>query len=153
MVIDRESAMPAFVFWYAVFLMGSAVGATAGSSFGNGFAVVAGLLGGLAISGWIAEQLPLNRGISAPHSEKSWIQPIQTTIPVQGLERIRFASASSSVDASETRAAEHDILGGFSLPKGMYEFAVRKQIDKQISSPQIFAKIGALGTNETKTPV
>jgi hypothetical protein len=29
---DRERAVPSFVFWHAVFLVGSAVGATAGSS-------------------------------------------------------------------------------------------------------------------------
>jgi hypothetical protein len=138
MVCGRESAMPTFVFWYAVFLMGSAAGATAGSSFGNGLAVMAGLLGGMAISGWIAGQLPSNRRASEPDSEKSLIQPKQTTMPAQGLERIRFASASPSVDASETTAAEHDTLGAFSLPKGMYEFAMRKQIEKQTTSRQIF---------------
>jgi hypothetical protein len=133
MVRDRQRAMPTFVFWYVVFLVGSAVGATAGSSFGNGFAVVAGLLGGMAISGWIAEQLPSNR--SAPSPEKPLVQPKQTATPKQGMERIRFASASLSVEASETTAAEHDTLGVFSLPKGMYEFAMRKQIEKQTSSP------------------
>jgi hypothetical protein len=148
MVCDRESAMPTFVYWYAVFLMGSAVGAPAGSSFANGFAVVGGLLGGIAISGWIAEQLPSNRRASALDSENSLIRA--TTMPVPGLGRIRFASASSSVYALETTAAEHDILGAFSLPKGMYEFAMRKQIGKQASCSPIFAKIGALGVNETK---
>jgi hypothetical protein len=122
--------MPTFVFWYVVFLVGSAVGATAGS---NGFAAVAGLLGGMAISGWIAEQLPSNR--SAPDPEKPLVQPKQTATLTQGMERIRFASASLSLEASETTAAEHDTLGVFSLPKGMYEFAMRKQIEKQTSPP------------------
>jgi len=42
-----------FAFWYAVFVIGGSVGAAAGSSFGNGFAFVAGLLSGIVISGWI----------------------------------------------------------------------------------------------------
>jgi hypothetical protein len=127
--------MPTFVFWYAVFLVGSAVGATAGSSFGNGFTVVAGLLGGMAISGWIAQQLPSKGWSSVPDPEKLVVQPKQTATPAQGLERIRFASAPLCLEAFKTTAAEHDTLGAFSLPKGMYVFAMRKQIEKQTSPP------------------
>jgi len=132
--------MPTFVFWYAVFLAGSAVGATAGSSFGNGFAVVAGLVGGMAISGWFAKHLRWNRFSAScpakpliqPDQTKPLIQPDQTAPAVQGLERVRFASASQRLEVSETKAAERDTLGGaFSLPKGMYEFAMRKQSEKQ----------------------
>ena len=126
--------MPTFVFWYAVFLIGSAVGATAGANFYSGFAVVAGLLIGMAISGWIAEQLPSNRWFSAPKSENPLFQPKQIATSAQGLERIRFVAGSLSLEASETKAAVHDSLGAFSLPKGMYEFAMRKQIEK--SSPK-----------------
>jgi hypothetical protein len=125
--------MPTFVFWYAVFLIGSAVGATAGANFYSGFAVVAGLLIGMAISGWIAEQLPSNRW-SPADTEKPLDQPKQIATSAQGLERIRFVAGSLSLEASETKAAVHDSLGAFSLPKGMYEFAMRKQIEK--SSPK-----------------
>jgi predicted lipid-binding transport protein (Tim44 family) len=129
----EQSAMPTFAFWYAVFLAGSAAGATAGSAFGNGFAFMAGLLGGLAISGWIADHLLLNRS-SATCPAKPLIQPSQTPPAAQGLERIRFASASQRPEVSETKAAERDTVGGaFSLPKGMYEFAMRKQSEKQAS--------------------
>jgi hypothetical protein len=129
--VVEQNAMPTFVFWYAVFLAGSAVGATAGSSFGNGFAVVAGLVGGMAISGWFAKHLRWNR-FSASCPAKPLIQPDQTAPAVQGLERVRFASASQRLEVSETKAAERDTLGGaFSLPKGMYEFAMRKQSEKQ----------------------
>jgi hypothetical protein len=126
--------MPTFAFWYAAFLVGSAVGVTAGSSFGNWFAVVAGLLSGMVISGLIAKQLPSNRWFSAPKSEIPLFQPKQIVAPAQGRERIRFASASLSLEASKSTAAEHDPLDAFSLPKGMYEFAMRKQIEKQTSS-------------------
>jgi hypothetical protein len=141
--------MLTFVFWYAVFLIGSAVGATAASSFGNGFAVVVGLLSGMAISGWIVEQLPSNLWSSAPDPEKPLVQPKHTATPAQGLKRIRFASASPSL-SSETTAAEHDTLGAFSLPKGMYEFAMRKQIEKQtsLSSPK-HSRNDALRASET----
>jgi hypothetical protein len=81
-----------------------------------------------------AEQLPSNRRAPAPDSEKPLVQPKQTTMPAQGLERIRFASASPSVEAENT-AAGHDTLVAFSLPKGMYEFAMRKQIERQTSLP------------------
>ena len=133
--------MPTFLFWYAVFLIGSAVGATVGSSLGDGF--LAGLLGGMAVSGWIAERLTLN-WLSATSPEKTSVQPRQSTAGPQGLERVQLASASASPgleasgleasgpEASETKAAKHDAFGGaFSLPKGMYEFAMRKQIEKQ----------------------
>ena len=131
--------MATFLFWYAVLLAGSAVGATAGSSFGNGFAVVAGLLGGMAISGWIAERLS-SKGSSAADPAKPLIQPEQTSTAAQGLERIRFASVSQRLEGSEVKAAECDTLGGaFSLPKGMYEFAMRKQSEKQTSSRKPFA--------------
>jgi hypothetical protein len=126
--------MATFLFWYAVFLAGSAVGATAGSSFGNSFAVVAGLLGGMAISGWIAEHLTLNRS-KGTYPVKPLIRPEQTWTAPQGLERVRFASASQALEGFEVKAAERDTLGGaFSLPKGMYEFAMRKQSEKQKSS-------------------
>ena len=126
--------MPTFVFWYAVFLAGSAVGATAGSSFGNGFACVAGLLGGIAISGWVAEQLTKKRS-SAAYPAKPLIQPQQTSRAAQGLDRIRFASGSQGPKVSEVKGAGGASLGGsFSLPKGMYEFAMRKQRETQASS-------------------
>lgn len=126
--------MATFLFWYAVFLAGSAVGATAGSSLGNGFAVVAGLFGGMVISGWIAEHVTLNRS-SATDPAKALTRPEQTSTAAQGLERVRFASASRGTESSEVKAAERDTLGGaFSLPKGMYEFAMRKQSEKQKSS-------------------
>src|SRR5262245_7921762 len=131
--------MPTFLFWYAVFLVGSAVGATAGSTLGNGFAVLAGLLGGMAVSGWIAERLSSNRS-SAAFPEGRSVQPGQSAVTPQGLERIRSALASDSLGlkASETRAAERAALGGaFSLPKGMYEFAMRKQIEKQAPRPNL----------------
>jgi hypothetical protein len=132
--VVEQYAMPTFLFWYAVFLAGSAVGATAGSSFGNGFAVVAGLLGGMAISGWIAESLSLNWS-SGIYLAKPLLRPEQTSAVAQGLERIRFASSSQGLEASEVKGAERDTLGGaFSLPKGMYEFAMRKQSEKQKSS-------------------
>jgi hypothetical protein len=125
--------MTTFLFWYAVFLAGSAVGATAGSSFGNGFAFVVGGLGGMVISGWIAERLSSSRSSSADPA-KSLVQPEQTSTAAQGLERVRYASASQGLEASEARAAGRDTLGGaFSLPKGMYEFAMRKQREKQTS--------------------
>ena len=139
MVRERDRAMPTFVFWYAAFLIGSAVGATAGSTFGNGFDLTAGLLGGMVISGWIAQQLPWNRHTAVRDSEKSWVQPEPTTTPAQGLKRIQFAAASPRVEPSDTAAAKHDTLGPFSLPKGMYEFAMRKQLEKQASSPPPFA--------------
>jgi hypothetical protein len=125
--VTEQRTMPTFMFWYAVFLVGSAVGATAGSTFDNGFAVVAGLFGGTAISGWIAQQLPSKGWSSVPDPEKLFVQPKQTGTPALGLERIRFASASLSLEAFRTTAAEHDTLGAFSLPKGMYEFAIEKQ--------------------------
>jgi hypothetical protein len=118
--------MPTFVFWYLVFLIGSTVGTTAGSSFDGGFAFVAGLISGMAISGWIAAQLSSNRWSSAPDPEKPLVQPKQSATPARGLERIRFASAPLNLEASKTMAAEHDILRSFSIPKGMYEFAMRK---------------------------
>jgi hypothetical protein len=131
--VIEQSAMRTFAFWYAVFLVGSAVGATAGSSFGNGFAVVAGLLGGMVISGGIAERLQMNRS-SAICPEKPLVRPKQTATAAQGLERIRFASASPGLETSETKAVEHDTLGAaFYLPKGMSEFAMRKQSEKQTS--------------------
>lgn len=132
--------MPAFLFWYAVFLAGSALGAAVGSSFDNGFAVVAGLLGGMAISGWIAEHLSLNRSsdtdpVKPTYPATASIRPEQTSMAVEGLERVRFASASQDLEASEVKGAERPALGGaFSLPKGMYEFALRKQSEKQRSS-------------------
>jgi len=129
-MVAEQSAMPTFLFWYAVFLIGGAVGVTAGSGFGNSLGVVAGLLGGMAISGWIARQLPLKRS-SGVCPEKPLIQPKQTATAVQGLERIRIASASQDLEAPETKAAGRDTLGGaFSLPKGMYEFAMRKRNEK-----------------------
>jgi hypothetical protein len=70
-----------------------------------------------------------------PDPEKLVVQPKQTATPAQGLERIRFASAPLCLEAFKTMAAEHDTLGAFSLPKGMYEFAMRKQIEKQTSPP------------------
>jgi hypothetical protein len=125
--------MATFLFWYAVFLAGSAVGATAGSSFGNSFAVVAGLLGGMAISGGIAEQLLLNRSRGI-YPAKPLVRPEQTSTAPQGLERVRFASGSQALERLEVMGAERDSLGGaFSLPKGMYEFAMRKQSEKQKS--------------------
>lgn len=125
--------MRTFAFWYAVFLVGSAVGATAGSSFGSGFAVVAGLLGGMAISGGIAERLYMNRS-SAIYPEKPLVLPKQTATAAQGLERVQFASVSLGPETSETKAVEHDTLGAaFYLPKGMSEFAMRKQSEKQRS--------------------
>jgi hypothetical protein len=147
MLRARAKAMPTFLFWYAVFLVGSAVGATVGSSLGDGYAVLAGLLGGMAVSGWIAEQLLLSRP-SAPSSEKPLVQPSPSVQPSQsaaapqGLERVRFASASGSpgLEGSEMKAAEHGTFGGaFSLPKGMYEFAMRKQIEKQAHPPPVAA--------------
>ena len=126
--------MPTFAFWYAVFLVGSTVGATAGSSFGDGFALVAGLLSGMAISGWVAEQLSAKRWSSASRPEKPLVQTEQSATPAQGLERIRFASTPLNVEPS-TMDSEHNNLGTFSLPKGMSQFAMRKQIEKQTSSP------------------
>jgi len=124
--------MATFLFWYAVFLAGSAVGATAGSSFGNSFAVVAGLLGGMAISGGIAERLLLNR--SRGIYPATPVRPEQASTAPQGLERVRFASGSQAPERLEVKGAERDSLGGaFSLPKGMYEFAMRKQSEKQKS--------------------
>jgi hypothetical protein len=35
--------MPAFAFWYAVLLLGGAVGAAVGSSFDNGLTFIAGV--------------------------------------------------------------------------------------------------------------
>src|SRR5262245_47925267 len=126
--------MATFLYWYVAFLAGSAVGATAGSSFGNGFAVVAGLLGGMAISGWIAGHLRLNRS-SGTCAAKPLLRPEQTSTAAQGLERVRFASASQGLEGIDVKAAERDTLGGaFSLPKGMYEFAMRKRSGKQKSS-------------------
>jgi hypothetical protein len=131
--VVEQNAMPTFLFWYAVFLAGSAVGATVGSSLGDGFAFVAGGLGGMAISGWIAQHLSLNRS-SATDPAKSLLEPEQTSTAAQGLERVRFASASQGLEASEVKGAGRDTLGGaFSLPKGMYEFAMRKQNEKQTS--------------------
>jgi hypothetical protein len=129
--------MPTFVFWYAVFLAGSAFGAAAGSSFGDGFAVVAGLLGGMAISGWIAEHLFLNRSSGIYPAKPTYpvtplTRPERTPRAAEGLERVRFASASRDLEASEVKGTGRDTLGGaFSLPKGMYEFAMRKQSEKQ----------------------
>jgi hypothetical protein len=42
----------------------------------------------------------------------------------RGLERIRFASAPVELEVSKTIAAEHEISGSFSIPKGMYELAM-----------------------------
>jgi hypothetical protein len=109
--------MPNFAFWYAVFLFGGAVGVTVGSSFDNGLALIAGLLAGMAISGWIGEQLSSNRWSSASNPEKLG-QPVATQALAQGLERIRFASAPLELKAPETMAAELHTLGSFSLPKG-----------------------------------
>jgi hypothetical protein len=128
--------MPTFLFWYLVFLVGAIIGATVGSSFGNSFGLVAGLLSGIAISGWIAEQLRSIRWSSATNAEKPLVQPkpSETQPPTQeleGLERIRFASAPLGPNASGTDI----LLGSFSLPKGMSEFAMRKRIERQSSSP------------------
>jgi hypothetical protein len=126
--------MATFLFWYAVFVVGSAVGAAAGSSFDNGFAVVAGLFGGMAISGWIAERLTLKR-FSGTRPEKLLVQP-QTGTTAQGIERIRFASASPGVEGLETKDIKPAIFAGaFTLPKGMSEYAMRKQAERQTSSP------------------
>jgi hypothetical protein len=130
----EQRDMPIFIFWYAVFLVGSAAGATAGSSFGNGFAVVAGLLSGMAISGWIAEQYLRTAG-RLRLTEKPLVQPKHSAMLAQGVERIRFASAPLNLQASQTMASEHDTLGAFYLPRGIYEFAMRKRIEKQTSSP------------------
>jgi hypothetical protein len=130
--------MPNFAFWYAVFLFGGAVGVTVGSCFGNGLALIAGLLAGMAISGWIGKRLSSNRWSSAsasnPEKPLGQPEPSATKALAQGLERIRFASAPLELRAPETMAAELHTLGSFSLPKGMYEFAMRKQIEKQTSA-------------------
>jgi hypothetical protein len=139
--VTEKRATPTFVFWYPVFLVGSAVGATAGSGFDSGFAFVAGLLSGMAISGWIAARLSADRWSLAPDPEKPLVQPKQSAAPAQGQERIRFASAPLNLEASKTTGAGHDILGSFSIPKGMYEFAMRKQIEKQTSSSEVFTQL------------
>ena len=121
--------MPTFAFWYAVFLFGGAVGATAGSSLGNGLAVVAGLLGGMALSAWVAQRLCPKRLLSSPNSEKRAIQPALSAPPgsPKGLDRVRFASAHPDVTATP------DLFGPLWLPKGIYDFAMQKRIEKQSS--------------------
>jgi hypothetical protein len=129
--------MRTFAFWYAVFLVGSAVGATAGSSCGDGFAVLAGLLAGMALSGWIAERLYTNRfsALSKPSA-----RPVEMAKEAQGLKRVRFASVSVGFISSETKSVEHDSLGAaFHLPKGMYEFAMQKQRERQTAFLQVAA--------------
>jgi hypothetical protein len=136
MQANGQPAMRTFTFWYAIFLVGSAVGATAGSSFGE-FGVLAGLLGGMTLSGWIAERLYMNRG-SAISKPSAW--PTEPAKEAQGLERVRYASASVGLKSSETKLVEHDSLGAaFHLPKGMYEFAMQKQRERQTASLQVAA--------------
>src|SRR5690349_14374888 len=108
----EQRAMPAFAFWYAVFLLGGAVGATAGSSFDNGLALIGGLLGGMALSGLVAGELASKR-LFLPHSEKSDIQPAQVpqALP-KGLDRVRFASSHPGITAAP------DTFGPLWLPKG-----------------------------------
>jgi hypothetical protein len=83
-----------------------------------------GVLAGMALSGWMAERLLPKRQAAAHDSQKA--------LRSEGLDRIRLASLSR--EGSETMAAEYDTLAAFSLPKGMYEFAMRKQIERT-SSP------------------
>jgi hypothetical protein len=122
--------MPAFAFWYVVFLLGGTFGATASSSFDSGLAFITGLLGGMALSGLVARQLSSKR-LFLPNSEKRVIQPaLQAPHALQkkGLDRIRFASAHPGLTATP------DTFGPLWLPKGMYDFAMRKRIEKQTSS-------------------
>ena len=121
--------MPAFAFWYAFFLLGSAVGATVGLSFNSALAFVIGLLGGMALSGLVARQLSSTR-LLLPDSEKHEIQPAlqaSQTLP-KGRDRVRFASAHPGL------AATPDTFGPLWLPKGMYDFTMRKRIEKHPSS-------------------
>ena len=126
----RVCAMPTFASWYAVFLFGGAVGVTAGSSFGNGLVFIASLLGGMALSGCVAQQLCPKRLFSSSNSEQRTIQPASSTpqASAKGLNRVRFASAHPGVTATP------DTFGPLWLPKGMYDFAMQKRIEKQTSS-------------------
>jgi hypothetical protein len=122
--------MPTIAFWYAVFVFGGAVGATVGASFGNGLVFIAGLLGGMALSGWVAQQLCSKHLLSFSHFEKPAIQPALSAPQgsAKGLDRVRFASARPGLTATP------DTFGPLWLPKGMYDFAMRKRVEKQTSS-------------------
>jgi hypothetical protein len=127
--------MPTFAFWYAVFLFGGGVGATAGLSSGNGLALIAGLLSGMALSGWVAQQLCSKRLSALLYPQKSAIQPAWNPPQAspQGLDRVGFASSRPGPQTPETSTALSDTFGPLWLPKGMYEFAMQKRIEKQIS--------------------
>jgi hypothetical protein len=127
--------MPSFAFWYAVFLLGGGVGATAGLNSGNGLAPIAGLLSGMALSGWVAQQLCSKRLSALAYPQKGAIQPAWNAAQasLQGLDRVGFASARPGLQTPGTRTVAPDTFGPLWLPKGMYELAMQKRLGKQIS--------------------
>src|SRR6059036_2167736 len=104
--------MPTFAFWYAVFLFGGAVGATAGATFDNGPALLAGLLGGMALSGWLAQQLASNPASSSPDLETPSGETQQSA---QGPD----TASTHPVLQEPAIIALPDTFGWPSLPKGM----------------------------------
>jgi hypothetical protein len=129
--------MRAFAFWYVVFLFGGALGATAGLSLGGGLALIPGLLGGMAFVGWLAQELLWKRWSSSPNSTELIIHPAFKAPQAleQGLGRVRSASASPIIQEMGTSPIPAS-FGSFSLPNGMYNYAMRKQFEKRITLQQ-----------------
>jgi hypothetical protein len=144
--------MPTFAFWYAVFLVGGAVGVAVGATFESGLALLAGLLGGMALSGWSARQLSSNRASYPPKPETLLIQPpsgeTQSSAQdwAQDAESVQFAAAHAGLPTGLITAVP-DMFGPLHVPKGMYEFAMRKRAEKQTVEiiPPLPARPGVRG--------
>jgi hypothetical protein len=124
----ERCAMPTFAFWYAVFLFGGAVGAMVGATFESG---LAGLLGGMALSGWSAQQLSSNRASSSLKPETLLIQPPSGETWAKNAESLQFTAAHPGSQKAAFIAAVPDPFGPLPLPKGMHAFAMRKRAEKQ----------------------